>query len=174
MSSSLLAVVVDCRDPRVQADFWSRVLGRARVERHTDEFLVSDPAGSATPLYFMRVSEPKVGKNRLHLDSVTDGAAGGRGQPAEGARCTAGRGSARSRLDGEPGHLGGAGGSRGPRVLREQHGDDKRLGLARHAVLGSQQRSLSRVEVLGLPSAVRQRPYGSWGALRRQVATAVG
>ena len=73
MSSSLLAVVVDCRDPRVQADFWSRVLDRAWVERNTDEFLVSDPAGSATPLYFMRVPEPKVGKNRLHLDLVTDG-----------------------------------------------------------------------------------------------------
>ena len=72
MSSSLLAVVVDCRDPRVQAGFWSQVLDRAWVERNTDEFLVSDPAGSATPLYFMRVPEPKVGKNRLHLDLVTD------------------------------------------------------------------------------------------------------
>lgn len=73
MSSSLLAVVVDCQDPRAQADFWSRVLEGTSVERNTDEFLVNDPAGKATPLYFMRVPEPKIGKNRLHLDLVTDG-----------------------------------------------------------------------------------------------------
>jgi Glyoxalase-like domain len=72
MSSSLLAVVVDCQDPRMQADFWARVLNRTAVERNTDEFLVSDTAGSAS-LYFMKVPEPKVGKNRLHLDLVTDG-----------------------------------------------------------------------------------------------------
>jgi hypothetical protein len=73
MSSSLLAVVVDCDDPRVQADFWAKVLRRTAVERNTDEFLVIDPAGAATSLYFMKVPEPKVGKNRLHLDLVTDG-----------------------------------------------------------------------------------------------------
>ena len=72
MASSLLSVVVDCQDPRRQAEFWSKVLYRDAVERNTDEFLVSDPAGSATPLYFMKVPEPKVGKNRLHLDLVTD------------------------------------------------------------------------------------------------------
>lgn len=43
------------------------------VERNPEEFLVGDPAGEATPLYFMRVPEPKVGKNRLHLDLVTEG-----------------------------------------------------------------------------------------------------
>lgn len=73
MSSSLLAVVVDCQDSRMQATFWARVLNRTAVERNTDEFLVSDPARSATPLYFMKVPEPKTGKNRLHLDLVTDG-----------------------------------------------------------------------------------------------------
>jgi hypothetical protein len=36
-------------------------------------YLVSDPAGKAFPLYFMKVPEPKVGKNRFHLDLVTDG-----------------------------------------------------------------------------------------------------
>lgn len=73
MPSSLLAVVVDCQDPGMQADFWARALSRTAVERNTDEFLVSDPGGSATPLYFMKVPEPKVGKNRMHLDLVTDG-----------------------------------------------------------------------------------------------------
>jgi len=73
MSASLLAVVVDCRDPGPQADFWAGVLSHDVAERNTDEFLVSDPAGVATPLYFMKVPEPKVGKNRLHLDFVTEG-----------------------------------------------------------------------------------------------------
>jgi hypothetical protein len=73
MAASLLAVVVDCRDPRPQADFWAQVLSCEVVERNTDEFLVGDPAGPATPLYFMRVPEPKVGKNRLHVDVVADG-----------------------------------------------------------------------------------------------------
>jgi Glyoxalase-like domain len=73
MAASLLAVVVDCRDPRAQADFWARVLSCAVFERNTDEFLVGDQESRATPLYFMRVPEPKVGKNRLHVDVVADG-----------------------------------------------------------------------------------------------------
>jgi hypothetical protein len=73
MSSQLLAVVVDCRDPGAQAGFWSQVLDRTAVERNPDEFLVSGAADSATALYFMKVPEPKVGKNRLHLDLVTEG-----------------------------------------------------------------------------------------------------
>ncbi|GAB3772695.1 catechol 2,3-dioxygenase-like lactoylglutathione lyase family enzyme [Nocardioides ginsengisegetis] len=74
MTSSLQAVVVDCRNPQAQAAFWAKVLGRTSVERNTDEYLVSDPARQATPLYFMKVPEPRVGKNRLHLDLVTEGA----------------------------------------------------------------------------------------------------
>ena len=73
MPASLLAVVVDCRDPRSQAGFWSRVLSSEVVERNTDEYLVRDPARQASPLYFMRVPEPKAGKNRLHVDLVTEG-----------------------------------------------------------------------------------------------------
>jgi hypothetical protein len=38
------------------------------------EFLVSDPAGVAFPMYFMKVPEPGVGKNRWHADLVTPGA----------------------------------------------------------------------------------------------------
>ena len=73
MSSTLLAVVVDCGDPQRQAAFWSEALSYDSRERNADEFLVSDPAGVAAPLYFMKVPEPKVGKNRLHLDLLTDG-----------------------------------------------------------------------------------------------------
>jgi len=35
---------------------------------------VSDAAGVAFPMYFMKVPEPGVGKNRWHVDLVTPGA----------------------------------------------------------------------------------------------------
>jgi hypothetical protein len=73
MSASLFAVVVDCRDARAQAEFWSEVLNRDLAERNTDEFVVNDRTGSATPLYFMKVPEPMTGKNRLHVDVITEG-----------------------------------------------------------------------------------------------------
>lgn len=73
VSVSLLAVIVDCRDPRRQAEFWARALAYKVSQRNPDEFLVSDPAGVGGSLYFMKVPEPKVGKNRLHLDLVTSG-----------------------------------------------------------------------------------------------------
>jgi predicted enzyme related to lactoylglutathione lyase len=67
---SLLVVVVDCRDPLRQAEFWAQALGYTVSQRNPDEFQVSGPTGA---LYFMKVPEPKVGKNRLHLDLVTSG-----------------------------------------------------------------------------------------------------
>ena len=73
MSLSLLAVIVDCRDPRRQAEFWSRALAYEVRQRNPDEFLDSDPSGVGGSLYFMKVPEPKVVKNRLHLDLVTTG-----------------------------------------------------------------------------------------------------
>ncbi len=73
MSVSLLAVVVDCHDPLRQADFWAQALAYRVSQRNPDEFQVSDPAGVGGSLYFMKVPEPKAGKNRLHLDLVTPG-----------------------------------------------------------------------------------------------------
>jgi predicted enzyme related to lactoylglutathione lyase len=73
VSVSLLAVIVDCRDPGRQAGFWAHALAYQVRQRNPDEFLVSDPAGADGSLYFMKVPEPKVGKNRLHLNLVTSG-----------------------------------------------------------------------------------------------------
>jgi len=70
---SLLVVVVDCRDPLRQAEFWAQALTYNVTQRNPDEFQVSDPTGTGGSLYFMKVPEPKVGKNRLHLDLVTSG-----------------------------------------------------------------------------------------------------
>lgn len=73
MSLTLFTVVVDCTDPRRQAGFWAGVLAYEVRERNRDEFLVSDPAGAAFPMYFMKVPEPQVGKNRWHVDLETPG-----------------------------------------------------------------------------------------------------
>jgi predicted enzyme related to lactoylglutathione lyase len=73
MTTSLLAIVVDCRDSSSQADFWATALGCPRSERNPNEYEVSDPSRASTPLYFMNVPEPKTEKNRLHIDITTDG-----------------------------------------------------------------------------------------------------
>jgi predicted enzyme related to lactoylglutathione lyase len=72
MTRALLAVVVDCRDAKSQASWWATALDHQMSERNTNEYLVSDPSSSATPLYFMNVPEAKpTAKNRLHVDITT-------------------------------------------------------------------------------------------------------
>jgi Glyoxalase-like domain len=71
MSLTLFTVVIDCENPAPQAAFWAEALCYKIQERNTDEYVVSDPAGNGFPLYFMRVPEPRVGKNRWHPDLVT-------------------------------------------------------------------------------------------------------
>jgi hypothetical protein len=83
MAASLLAVVVDCADPRQLAGFWAEALSYVVVERNPDEFQVKDPKGRGGTLYLMKVPEPKVAKNRLHLDLITQGS-----MEAEVARLT--------------------------------------------------------------------------------------
>src|SRR5581483_7904932 len=73
MSASLVAVIVDCHDPLRVAGFWAEALGYEVSQRNPDEFRVWDPASGDPSLYFMKVPEPKAGKNRLHLDVLTDG-----------------------------------------------------------------------------------------------------
>lgn len=73
MSLSLFAVIVDCQDPRRQADWWANVLSFQVSERNTDEFQVGEGVPGRPSLYFMKVPEAKVVKNRLHLDLLAEG-----------------------------------------------------------------------------------------------------
>ena len=59
-------VTFDCADPERVARFWSEVLGYD-VD---DDFAaaIHDPTGVGPRLYFQRVPEGKVVKNRVHLD----------------------------------------------------------------------------------------------------------
>jgi predicted enzyme related to lactoylglutathione lyase len=67
------ALCIDAADPSALARFWQEVLGwRITIEQDAEVFL-EPPAGSpqdgvAPDLLFSREPEPKVSKNRLHLD----------------------------------------------------------------------------------------------------------
>jgi hypothetical protein len=57
---------LDARNPEVLADWWSRLLGGG-VKRTDQDGGVHLEVG-AIPLLFLKVSEPKRSKNRMHLD----------------------------------------------------------------------------------------------------------
>lgn len=58
-------VTIDCADPGPLARFWADVLGY-RVQGDGEACV--DPAGVGPRIWFQRVPEGKVVKNRLHLD----------------------------------------------------------------------------------------------------------
>jgi len=64
-------IAVDCADPTAMARFWAAALGyEAELPGPEEEdwSRAFDPAGGGPPLLFHRVPQPKVAKNRLHLD----------------------------------------------------------------------------------------------------------
>src|SRR3982751_6808397 len=79
-------VTFDCADPRAVAEFWKAVLGYVDPpappgfdswdafeatlppEKQGADWACQDPDGVGPRLFFQRVPEGKVVKNRLHLD----------------------------------------------------------------------------------------------------------
>ncbi|MEU8656485.1 VOC family protein [Actinoplanes philippinensis] len=59
-------ITFDCADPERVARFWCEVLGY--VAPPGSSGVAMDPAGDGPRLYFQRVPEGKVVKNRVHLD----------------------------------------------------------------------------------------------------------
>jgi catechol 2,3-dioxygenase-like lactoylglutathione lyase family enzyme len=77
MSLRVRHVTVDCADPYRLAGFWADLLGYREDPGDPnlpgqDEALLLDPQGGAG-LLFIRVPEPKAGKNRVHFDLWPDG-----------------------------------------------------------------------------------------------------
>ncbi|MHB1738673.1 MAG: VOC family protein [Actinomycetes bacterium] len=66
-----IEVGIDATDPVRLAPFWLAALGyqRTRGDAHPYLDLVGPPG--ALPVFLQHVSEPKVAKNRLHLDLFT-------------------------------------------------------------------------------------------------------
>ena len=72
MASALDTVTIDCADPSRLAAFWAASLGWRVTDEDADGAFVS-PEGTTdlTPwqgVYFQKVPETKVVKNRVHLD----------------------------------------------------------------------------------------------------------
>lgn len=71
MPSAILNVTFDCRDAQLVAEFWSAVTGYA-LEHVPDPgnpyWVASSGEGELPRMVFVTVPEPKVVKNRVHLD----------------------------------------------------------------------------------------------------------
>jgi len=60
-------VTIDCQNPQQLAQFWSQALG-IEVLGDYGEFVFLGGKDSPVSLGLQRVPEPRVGKNRLHID----------------------------------------------------------------------------------------------------------
>ena len=71
-SAKEFQVTFDCAEPERVARFWAEVLGYVvpplPPEDHGSWAACTDPSGKRPRLFFQRVPEGKVAKNRLHLD----------------------------------------------------------------------------------------------------------
>ena len=64
-------VTIDCHDERLLGAFWTAVLGyEIAVDQPNDWIVLRDPTGRAPNIGLQVVPEPKVVKNRVHLDLV--------------------------------------------------------------------------------------------------------
>lgn len=66
------SVVIDCNDFEAMWSFWRDVLGyEPREKPDPDWGVLRDPSGRGPQVSLQKVPEPRVGKNRLHLDLYT-------------------------------------------------------------------------------------------------------
>ena len=65
-------LVLDCAEPKKLADFWREALDYRDYYVETNVAVLVPKEGIASPLVLQGVPEPKAGKNRMHLDIVTD------------------------------------------------------------------------------------------------------
>ena len=71
-TTAKLELVLDCVDPEKLMGFWRDALGY-RVHYVDRSLVVLVPQDvNASPLLLQRVPEPKAGKNRMHVDIVTE------------------------------------------------------------------------------------------------------
>jgi hypothetical protein len=69
---AMLEIVLDCLEPENLMDFWCEVLGY-RVFYSEPSLAVLVPQDVVTyPLLLQRVPEARAGKNRMHVDIVTE------------------------------------------------------------------------------------------------------
>jgi len=65
-------LVLDCEKPARLADFWRVALDYREHYMDANLAVLVPNDGIASPLLLQGVPEPKVGKNRMHLDLIVD------------------------------------------------------------------------------------------------------
>jgi predicted enzyme related to lactoylglutathione lyase len=74
MPVKLHHIVIDTYDLPGLASFWSRALGWQILSEREREIVIGPDVDSPVGICLMPVTEPKVVKNRLHLDLTTEAA----------------------------------------------------------------------------------------------------
>lgn len=74
MPSRIAVIAIDAVDNRLVADFWCKVLGWHVDDEDGEVISIGPPGGEWPTIDVVCVPEPKVVKNRLHLDLRSDGA----------------------------------------------------------------------------------------------------
>src|SRR6266542_2226301 len=72
MASRWYTVVVDATNPAVMARFWTSVLDYQIVFEQPDEVVIAKDRQTFPGIIFVPVPEPKMVKNRLHIDLNPD------------------------------------------------------------------------------------------------------
>ena len=68
-----MELTLDCNDLETLAAFWSAALNYRRSQPGTEGYISLEPLpGQGVPLTLQRVPEPKLTKNRLHLDLLVE------------------------------------------------------------------------------------------------------
>jgi predicted enzyme related to lactoylglutathione lyase len=60
-------IVLDCADPELLAEFWSKALGYS-VSGFAEQWGMLKGPNDGEVFLLQRVPEPKTGKNRMHID----------------------------------------------------------------------------------------------------------
>lgn len=73
MTLAIQCLSIDCADPAALSAFWRDALGWRITHQSAEEYVLEPPEGSpqdgvSPDLLFLKVEDPKTGKNRLHLD----------------------------------------------------------------------------------------------------------
>jgi predicted enzyme related to lactoylglutathione lyase len=68
MGAKFTELIIDAADPDALATFWQAVLGWPRVTEEDDIIEIGAADGSLPTLVFALVDDPKVVKNRVHID----------------------------------------------------------------------------------------------------------
>ena len=65
-------VIIDCADLERMTEFWTKLLGTSVGSRKGPYAFLKRPATGGASIGLQRVDEPKQGKNRVHIDLITD------------------------------------------------------------------------------------------------------